>query len=71
MSTKFAQRNNATRAQLVTVRYLPGFPAQGDGARVSRQAVEIRTVQAGKCFQLVQDAKLFKDFRVQLKRCMR
>src|SRR5687768_10741985 len=49
-------------------RYLPAFFLQRNTVPVTRQPVEIRAMKAGECFQLIQRACLFKDFRIKLDR---
>src|SRR3989338_7621304 len=60
------QRHQAVFSKCEALLNLPAFLAQRDLAGVARQAVEVRAVKAGKPFQPVQRAKLFKGFGVQL-----
>ncbi len=61
-----AQRDDTLLAQWQLGRGYPVFTDQGDVVGIARQAIEVRAVQAGKAFQLVQRMALLEGFGIQL-----
>ena len=60
------QRDHGLVAEGQLCRYRPAVTHQGDGIGVAWQAVEVRPVEAGKAFELVQRAEFIKGLGIQL-----
>src|SRR4029077_17657905 len=61
-----AQRHELLGAERIARGYLPGLLDKSEGAAISRQAIEIRTMDGRKRLELIERPGRRKRFRVQL-----